>query len=90
MSALSRWKSAIQGYGIECAIMKSSLCPRFTSMKVLLAVDGSEGSRVAAASVASRPWPEGTEVRVLSAVELNLTALQAAFEIPVFDSDRLE
>jgi len=59
-------------------------------MKILLAVDGSEGSRHATESIARRPWPEGTEVRVLSVVELELSGLQAAFEIPVLDASRLE
>jgi nucleotide-binding universal stress UspA family protein len=59
-------------------------------LKVLLAVDGSEGSRHAAESLAARPWPAGTEVRVLSAVELRLSALQAAFEIPALDAGHLE
>ena len=39
-------------------------------MKILLPVDGSEGSKRATESIAERPWPEGTEVRVLSVVEL--------------------
>ena len=38
-------------------------------MKILLAVDGSPYSAAAAESVSTRPWPAGTAVRVLSAVE---------------------
>lgn len=38
-------------------------------MKVLLAVDGSAHSEEAAREVARRPWPAGTEVRVVSVVE---------------------
>ena len=38
-------------------------------MKILLAVDGSEYSAAAVEAVTSRPWPSGTQVRVLSAVE---------------------
>ena len=38
-------------------------------MKILLAVDGSEYSQAAVGAVAARPWPPGTTVRVLSAVE---------------------
>jgi nucleotide-binding universal stress UspA family protein len=34
-------------------------------MNVLLAVDGSEQSRLAVDAMASRPWPEDTHVRVL-------------------------
>jgi nucleotide-binding universal stress UspA family protein len=57
---------------------------------VLLAVDGSAGSQYAAESLAARPWPAGTEIRVLSAVELGMSALQAAFEIPSLDAKHLE
>ena len=38
-------------------------------MRILLAVDGSEYSAAAAEAVAGRPYPPGTTVRVLSAVE---------------------
>ena len=38
-------------------------------MKILLAVDGSEYSVTAVEAVAARPWPSGTALRVLSAVE---------------------
>jgi len=58
--------------------------------KVLLAVDGSEASQYAAESLAARPWPAGTEIRVLSAVELGMSALQGAFEIPALDAKHLE
>jgi nucleotide-binding universal stress UspA family protein len=40
------------------------------AMKVMLATDGSESSQAAARSVASRPWPKGSEFRVISVVEL--------------------
>ena len=39
-------------------------------MKVLLAVDGSHNSDVAVDSVRQRPWPEGSTVKIISAVEL--------------------
>jgi nucleotide-binding universal stress UspA family protein len=38
-------------------------------MKILLAVDGSPFSEEAAAEVARRPWPTGSEVRVVYVVE---------------------
>ena len=38
-------------------------------MKILLAVDGSEYGKVAADAVAVRPWPSGSVVKVLSAIE---------------------
>jgi nucleotide-binding universal stress UspA family protein len=45
-------------------------------MKILIAVDGSSYSDDAVESVATRPWPEGTEVDVLAVFEP--TALPAA------------
>src|SRR4029077_1613910 len=39
-------------------------------MKILLATDGSEGSQAAVKSLASRPWPSGSGVRIISAVQL--------------------
>lgn len=35
-------------------------------MRILLAVDGSPGSDAAVREVLSRPWPQGTELRVVS------------------------
>jgi len=61
-----------------------------TGLKVLLAVDDSEGSRQATEAVATLPWPNETEIRVLSVVELRLSALQAAFEVPALDTEHLE
>jgi nucleotide-binding universal stress UspA family protein len=46
------------------------------ALKILLPTDGSEFSLAAAKSVASRPWPAGTQIKVLS-VE----------EIPVFENE---
>ena len=37
-------------------------------MRVLLAIDGSTHSDAAVAEVAARPWPEGTDIRVLTVV----------------------
>jgi nucleotide-binding universal stress UspA family protein len=38
-------------------------------MKILLAVDGSECSDGAVKSVVQRPWPPGSEIKIISAVE---------------------
>jgi nucleotide-binding universal stress UspA family protein len=37
-------------------------------MKILLAVDGSQYSQAAIEEVIRRPWPSGTEVRILSVI----------------------
>jgi len=58
--------------------------------KILLATDGSEFSERAARSIAERPWPTGTEVEVISVVELHLGTTQALFEPPFVDNDQLE
>ncbi len=55
-------------------------------MKVLLATDGSKFSELAAAAVAERPWPPGTEIRVLSAPEVQLSAMHALLELPFLGS----
>ena len=44
-------------------------------MRVLLATDGSEGSSVAAQSIAKRPWPANCEFEIVSVVEPEVSAL---------------
>jgi nucleotide-binding universal stress UspA family protein len=39
------------------------------SVKIMLATDGSEFSVAAADSIAGRPWPKGSQVKIVSAVE---------------------
>jgi nucleotide-binding universal stress UspA family protein len=58
--------------------------------RILLATDGSDCSNAAARSIADRPWPAGTEVEVLSVVELTLPAGRALFEPPFLDSSFVE
>ncbi len=42
---------------------------RKTHLKILLAVDGSEGSDAAVKAVLARPWPEGSTVKIIGAAE---------------------
>jgi len=58
--------------------------------KILLATDGSPSSDRAAQSIADRPWGDGTEIEVLSVVELSLGTGQAWLEPPYVDSQQLE
>ncbi len=53
-----------------------------SAMKILLATDGSECSRLAARSIAQRPWPAGTSVRVLSIAELGIPLLNVPYFSP--------
>ena len=41
-----------------------------TAMKILVAVDGSECSMAAVRSIACRPWPTGSQIRLVSAIPL--------------------
>jgi nucleotide-binding universal stress UspA family protein len=52
-------------------------------MKILLATDGSEHSAAAARAVAERPWPEGTEVKVMSTVNPLVYSIE---EMGLFDA----
>lgn len=51
-------------------------------MKILLAVDGSSFSDAAVAEVALRPWPAGSEIKVLSVFEMPLPVTPEAWAIP--------
>jgi len=57
--------------------------------KILFATDGSDCSKAAAASIASRPWPAGIEIRVLSVVEYYLPTVQALLEPPLIPSSEI-
>jgi hypothetical protein len=41
------------------------------TMKILLALDGSEHGEAAAQAVARRPWPPGSTVKIASVVDLS-------------------
>src|SRR5262249_11220550 len=43
---------------------------RRSDMKILLATDGSDCSKAAVNSVSERPWPKGSEVKIVSAMEI--------------------
>ncbi len=51
-------------------------------MKILLATDGSDYSKAAVNSVAERPWPEGSEVKIISAMEIPYAPTTEAWVLP--------
>ncbi len=51
-------------------------------MKILLAVDGSECSDAAAKEVARRPWPAGSEVKILSVAESPFVPTPVSWALP--------
>jgi len=59
-------------------------------MKILLAIDGSPYSDQAVAQVACRPWPKGSEVKVLTAFELSLLPTPEAWALPATFLDEME
>ncbi len=54
-----------------------------SGMKILLATDGSECSMAAVTSVAGRPWPNGSQIRLISAIPVIL-AVGASHPLPPF------
>jgi nucleotide-binding universal stress UspA family protein len=59
-------------------------------VRVLLAVDGSECSEAAIREVAARAWPAGTEIRVITALELPLAPTSEAWALPLDYFDKLD
>lgn len=51
-------------------------------MKILLGVDGSTCSMAAVNEIARRIWPSGTQVKVLSAIEMRLGPLAEPWILP--------
>jgi len=51
-------------------------------MKILLAVDGSDCSHTAVEEVAHRPWPAGSAIKVISAVELPYPQTPETWALP--------
>lgn len=57
-------------------------------MKILLAIDGSPCSELAVTEVSRRPWPTGSEVRVISVVEIpNVLAVEPWAVPPTYFED---
>jgi len=79
--------------GVARAVARMAACsveivrrsPDALPLKILLATDGSECSKAAARSVAERPWPKGTEFRILSVVEPSAPL----FRPPYFSHERM-
>jgi nucleotide-binding universal stress UspA family protein len=51
-------------------------------MKILLAVDGSDYSNAAVDAVSARPWPKGSVVKILSAIESLFVATPETWALP--------
>jgi nucleotide-binding universal stress UspA family protein len=51
-------------------------------MKVLLATDGSDCSKAAVNSIAEQAWPEGSEVKIVSAMEIPYVPTTETWVLP--------
>jgi nucleotide-binding universal stress UspA family protein len=51
-------------------------------MKILLAIDGSDYGKAAVNSVAERPWPEGSEVKIISVMEIPYVPTTETWVLP--------
>src|SRR5262249_14749860 len=51
-------------------------------MKILLAIDSSDFGSVATREIAERPWPPGSEVRIISVVELPFLPTPETMALP--------
>jgi len=63
--------------------------PPLEGMRILLATDGSESSQFAARSIAGRPWPAATQVRIYSVVELHVPLFRVPYP-PYLDPHAME
>lgn len=59
-------------------------------MKILFATDGSDCSRVAARSLATRPLADGTRIKVLSVIEMPLSVVPETWILPDGYYDEIE
>jgi nucleotide-binding universal stress UspA family protein len=78
-------RSVVRGAGCSVEIVRPPTRKRDSAhpdMRILLATDGSEFALAAAKSVASRPWPPGSEIRVLSIAEVILPAMEPWYVSP--------
>jgi nucleotide-binding universal stress UspA family protein len=58
-------------------------------MRILLATDGSDYSTAAARSIAARPWPDASEVRIISVAEIVVPAIEPWYiDVEIMDALR--
>lgn len=52
------------------------------ALRILLATDGSDFSRAAARSIAKRPWPQASEVKIVSVVHVSDPTIESWSDLP--------
>jgi nucleotide-binding universal stress UspA family protein len=104
----SRGQGAVSRFflgSVALAVLRSAPCsveivrpastdspPSSRAMKILLATDGSECSEIAARSVANRPWPAGSEIKIICVRELLVleNAITVSSPCPVYPESLLD
>jgi nucleotide-binding universal stress UspA family protein len=61
---------------------RGTLKLRGGALRILLATDGSDFSRAAARSIAMRPWPQASEVKIVSVVHLSDPTIGRLSDLP--------
>lgn len=72
-------QAVVRGASCAVEVVRSTIYDRpaeARAMRVLLATDGSDCSLAAARSVAERPWPAGSTLRVISVAEVVTPAIE--------------
>src|SRR5262245_7297809 len=62
-------RPAFEARTSDAESVSSTQCGKGNVMKILLATDGSSCSHAAVDDIAARPWPAGSEVRIISVYE---------------------
>ncbi|MFN0119809.1 MAG: universal stress protein [Blastocatellia bacterium] len=63
-------------------ITRGSADVRTRPVRIILGVDGSAQAELAVDAVATRAWPEGSEIKVISAIELAFTPTEETRSLP--------
>jgi nucleotide-binding universal stress UspA family protein len=84
-SAIGRWvlgsvsAKVVAHAGCSVRVARQQQPGGGAGVRIIVGVDGSSDAAVAISAVAGRTWPAGTEVRVISAVDLRVTTLIPTF-----------
>lgn len=59
-------------------------------MKILLAIDGSEYGEAAAAEIAEHIWPQGSQIKIVTAIRLPFTSNEETRSLPDSEYSQIE
>jgi len=82
LGSVSRTVSAYARCSVEIVRAQEWADERSSAMRLLVAIDGSRFSDAAVAEVANRPWPSGSEVRLVTAVHLPFIPTPETWALP--------